>query len=101
MFNHLNPASDEQAANGVAVRFCREVFLLDRTSAYKWQALQPLVTRLDASFEETLAALQYCLRKGWLDVFGDPAANVMLLEPGRALFANADVALPRRTASAS
>ncbi len=100
MFDHLNRISDEQTANGLAVRLCREVYLLDRTSAYKWQALRPLVSRLDADFEESLAALQYAVRKGWLDIFGDPAAHVMLLEPGRALFADADVSLPKPTARA-
>ena len=96
MFDHLNRISDEQAANDLAVRFCREVFVLDRTSAYKWQALPPLVFRLDAGFEDTLAAVQYAVRKGWLDVFGDPVAHVMLLELGHRLFADADVALPKR-----
>jgi hypothetical protein len=96
VFDHLNRISDEQAANDLAVRFCREIFVLDRTAAYKWQALAPLASRLDADFEGTLAAVKYAVRKGWVDVFGDPIAHVMLLEPGRALFANADVAFPRR-----
>ena len=54
------------------------------------------MSRLGAGFEDMLAAVQYAVRKGWLDVFGDPIAHVMLLELGRRLFADADVALPKR-----
>jgi hypothetical protein len=96
MFDHLNRISAEQTAKGLAVRFCREVFLFDGTSVYKWQALKPIVLRLNADLEETHDALEYAVGRRRRDVFGDPAVNLMLLEAGRAVFADADISLPRR-----
>jgi hypothetical protein len=98
MFDRLDAMRDEEAVRGLAVRFCRDVYLGTRATVHKWQAVPSMELRLNASKEDTQAALKYAARKGWLDPFGDPIFAVMLLEPGRALFADADVALPRRTA---
>ena len=98
MYDSLDRMSNEEVANGLAVRFCRDMYVATRAAVHKWHAVPSLELRLNASKEEAQVALKYAVRKGWLDPFGDPIFAVMLLEPGRALFANADVALPRRTA---
>jgi hypothetical protein len=100
MFDYLNSVSDEQAANGLAVRLCREVYLLNETTDYGWHAVHPLSYRLDAAFDDALLALKYAANKGWLDLIGTPVAYAKLLEPGRRLFANADVAFPKRAVRA-
>jgi len=101
MHDRLDDVSDEQAARWLAVRFCREVYLLDESTDCWWHALQPLAYRLDADLEDTMAALNYAAHKGWLDLIGTPIAYAKLLEPGHRLFADADVALPRRAAKVS
>ena len=95
MYDSLERIRDDDAARGLAVRFCREVYIGTRSSMHKWHAVSSMEMRLNASREDTQAALKFAIRKGWLDAFGDPIFAVILLEPGRVMFANADVALPK------
>jgi hypothetical protein len=92
--------SDEEAAAGrLAIRICREIFMLTGDTVYTWHSVRPVALRLDAKPEATQAAIRYAVRKGWLDSFGRPTSIVVMLERGRALFADADVAVPKPAAA--
>jgi len=96
MLDRLFRLSDEQAANGLAVRFCREVYLLDETTDYGWHEVFAIVYRLDADTGDAHTALKYAVGRGWLDVIGTPLAYAKLREPGRRLFADADIAFQKQ-----
>jgi hypothetical protein len=96
MYDRPDAARDEEATRALAVRFCRDVYLCTGATVYKWLSVPSMASRLNASIEDAQVAIKYGVRKGWLDGYGNPIFVVMLLEPGRSMFANADLALPRR-----
>ena len=98
MYDRPDAVRDEEAARALAVRFCRDVYLRTGATVYKWHPVPSMALRLNAAKGDAQAAIKYSVRKGWLDGYGNPILVVTLLESGRSMFANADLALPRCSA---
>ena len=86
MFLRQTLECDEEATERLAVRICREVYKIGEKTGLSWLPIPPIAYDLDADFEDTFAALNYAVRRRWLNTRGNPA-NVMLLEPGRNMVA--------------
>jgi hypothetical protein len=89
-----DPATESNIIAALAVVVCREIYTLAGGAVGMWQAVYEVQDRLKVTHGEAQEALRYAVEKGWLNGFGTPMVSVMLLEPGRALFAG-QAALPR------
>jgi hypothetical protein len=85
------PAANLEMVAALAVVICREVYALVGGAVGTWQAVCDVQTRLEITEAEAQEALRYAVGKGWVEATGTPMVSVMLLEPGRALFAGQTV----------
>ena len=89
-----DPATESNMIAALTVVVCREIYTLAGGALGTWQAVYEVQDRLKVTQVEAQEALRYAVGKGWLNGFGAPMVSVMLLEPGRALFAG-QTALPK------
>jgi hypothetical protein len=83
----MSKLSNPSIVTALAVAVCREIYILLRGEVQIWQAVHEVQERLNLSQPETQKALEYAVAKGWVLSTGPPRVSVMLLAPGRALFA--------------
>ena len=81
-------------ATTLAIRICREIYLLTHGNAAKWQPLTDVLQRFRLEAPELKTALQCGVAKGWLEAVGNPAFSVRLLNAGHAMFVEENPTLP-------
>jgi hypothetical protein len=81
-------------ATAMAIRLCREVYMLTHGNLAIWQPINDVLRRFRLDGSEIRTVVKCAVANGWLETVGNPIFSIRLLDDGHGMFVEENPTLP-------